>query len=248
MLRPLCCAFVCALFAQAASAAPGTAGPRAKPAPERATPYAVEGATLITFSEFPIGTPISDQYGDQGILFGGDSPFIATDGANPTSPVLSGTPQYFGAIEGYFVDPSDGVTPTTVESVTLDAGYFDQVGSTAVTAYDRNGNVVDRVTNFDLGIVSLTLSSKRGIASWRIEPIGQEDAGYAIDNVSFGPGTETLSLCVYRGDDAEAGRNTAKIDGEGGLEEQVTDGDGCVEYPGVGEAYLITVNGTNQSR
>ena len=46
----------------------------------------------ITFSEYPLDTAISNQYASQGIIFGGDSPFISTDSANPTSPVLSGTP------------------------------------------------------------------------------------------------------------------------------------------------------------
>ena len=47
----------------------------------------------ITFSEFATGTRITDQYIDKGIIFGGDSPFISPDGANPTSPVLAGSPR-----------------------------------------------------------------------------------------------------------------------------------------------------------
>src|SRR5689334_14810164 len=43
----------------------------------------------ITFSEFPEGTSITNQYQSSGIIFGGDSPFVTGDSSNPTSPVLS---------------------------------------------------------------------------------------------------------------------------------------------------------------
>ena len=65
----------------------------------------VNNENTITFSEFSSGTKITDQYADRGIIFKGDSPFITSDGANPTSPVLSGSPRFNGAIEGHFVDP-----------------------------------------------------------------------------------------------------------------------------------------------
>jgi hypothetical protein len=42
---------------------------------------------IITFAEYPTGTFITDQYASLGIVFGGDAPFIATDGSNPTSPM-----------------------------------------------------------------------------------------------------------------------------------------------------------------
>jgi hypothetical protein len=45
---------------------------------------------LITFSEFPIDTHITDQYADLGIIFDGDYPLIRPDYSNPTSPVLAG--------------------------------------------------------------------------------------------------------------------------------------------------------------
>ncbi|MFB3061391.1 MAG: hypothetical protein ACE10C_08500 [Candidatus Binatia bacterium] len=104
------------------------------PDPLAAVPQTLEAAgdpaEIITFSEFPVGTSISDQYSDRGIIFGGDSPFISTDGANPTSPVLSGSPRFFGAIAGDFVAPTDGTTLAIVESFSLDAGFFDELGST----------------------------------------------------------------------------------------------------------------------
>src|SRR5690348_14286516 len=69
-------------------------------------PPAPRAANVITFSEYPAGTAISNQYANKGIIFGGSTPFITPDGSNPTSPVLSGTPLFQGAIEGTFVSPS----------------------------------------------------------------------------------------------------------------------------------------------
>ncbi len=59
----------------------------------------------ITFSEYPMWTAISNQYESQGIIFNGDSPFITSDGANPTSPILSGTPLFSGRVGGQFTNP-----------------------------------------------------------------------------------------------------------------------------------------------
>ena len=51
---------------------------------------------LLTFDEYPIGTTISDQYQNQGVIFDPDShgewPFISGDTDNPTSPSVSGVP------------------------------------------------------------------------------------------------------------------------------------------------------------
>ena len=141
---------------------------------------------VITFSEYPLNTSISDQYADQGILFGGDAPFISTDAANPTSPVLSGSPRFRGDIEGSFVDPVDGVTPIIVESFSLDAGYFDELSSARIEWFDPNGFKLGQRTNTRFGIERLNISGGN-IASWRISIFKTEPGGYAIDNVSFSP-------------------------------------------------------------
>jgi hypothetical protein len=138
----------------------------------------------ITFSEYPLNTAITSQYSNKGIVFGGSSPFITTDGANPTSPVLSGSPLFFGAIEGSFVDPRDGVTPVTAARFQLDAGYFDSVGSTSLKLYDTQGNLIEQRTNTGQGIFTFTVEGLP-VAKWRIESVGDEPAGFAIDNVCF---------------------------------------------------------------
>ncbi|WP_138551678.1 carboxypeptidase-like regulatory domain-containing protein [Pseudoalteromonas rubra] len=151
--------------------------------PQAAQQAAAVGMTPITFSEFPTGTAITDQYADRGIIFGGDAPFITTDSANPTSPVLSGTPQYNGAIEGRFVDPLTG-EPTTVNSFSLDAGYFDNLSSTRLQWFNPEGQLIREVLDSQFGIEHFAIRDEN-IASFRIEIIAQEDAGYAIDNVAF---------------------------------------------------------------
>lgn len=138
----------------------------------------------ISFSEYPSGTAINTQYSNKGIVFGGSSPFITTDGANPTSPVLSGSPQFFGAIEGTFVNPTDGVTPAVATKFQLDAGYFDSVGSTSLKLYDTQGNLIEQRTNTGQGIFKFNVEGLP-VAKWRIEPVGDEPAGFAIDNVCF---------------------------------------------------------------
>ncbi|MEC4088818.1 carboxypeptidase-like regulatory domain-containing protein [Pseudoalteromonas rubra] len=144
---------------------------------------AAVGMTPITFSEFPNGTAITNQYADRGIIFGGDSPFITSDSANPTTPVLSGSPRFNGAIEGRFVDPQTG-EPTTVNSFSLDAGYFDNLSSTRLQWFNPEGQLIREVLDSQFGIEHFSIRDEN-IASFRIEIIAQEDAGYAIDNVAF---------------------------------------------------------------
>lgn len=180
--------------------------PQATPAQHVHTQAAAAGATTITFSEFPEGTSISDQYSQQGILFGGDSPFITSDGANPTSPVLSGSPLFSGAIVGKFVVP-DTSSPSTVNSFTLDVGYIDSPGSVAVSAYGLNGGLLRRVFPSEEGINSVTISAA-GIASFRVEAVGYEPAGFAIDNVSFELGGINFSGLLPVGPDPDGERDT----------------------------------------
>lgn len=106
-------------------------------------------------------------------------------GANPTSPVLSGTPIFQGNITGRFVEPGTD-RPTVVQSFTFDAGYFDEFGSTRIEWFDPDGNKLGQRINSRLGIERLTFTGGN-IASWQIGIVQNEPAGYAIDNVSFVP-------------------------------------------------------------
>jgi len=141
--------------------------------------------TTITFDEFPIGTVIGAQYSAKGVIFSGsgNGPFITSDAANPTSPVLSGDPLFFGSIIASFVTPSDPAKPATAKNVSFDAGYFDIVGSTTVTWSDINGNVLGSQANTHTGIERFNIPGSIGVFSIAIT--SNEPAGYAIDNLSF---------------------------------------------------------------
>jgi hypothetical protein len=162
-------------------------------------------SSVITFSEYPVGTYITNQYSNYGIIFGGDTPYIENDGSNPTSPVLSGTPRFFGAIEGRFVNPNDGVSPVTVTWFSLDAGYFDEVESTRLEWFDLADNKLGEYYNTSTGIEKFYIEGF-SIARWRIQTVSQESAGFAIDNVEMSEPTciqlqksDNVPGCVYPG-------------------------------------------------
>jgi hypothetical protein len=107
--------------------------------------------------------------------------FITGDGANPTSPVLSGSPRFNGAISILF--------DTDLAGVGLDGGFFDSIGGTAITAFARNGSIIGSVTNTGTGIEFLGLVTDNGqnqIAGLQFSLVGNEPAGFAIDNLRFG--------------------------------------------------------------
>jgi hypothetical protein len=107
--------------------------------------------------------------------------FITGDGAQPTSPILSGTPTYNGPIAALFSTDQVGVG--------FDGGYFDAIGSTAITAFDRNGNILGSVSNTGTGVEFLGLVTTDGaprIAGVFLDLIGGEPAGFDIDNLRFG--------------------------------------------------------------
>ena len=146
---------------------------------------AAEAAGAITFSEFSVGTSITDQYQDRGILLSGDAPYIATDGCNPTSPVLSGTPRFEGAIEGIFVVPGTK-TPITVTGFSLDVGCINDPGAVEITYYDADGSTIGSVPATEDGINTISVSDP-GIQGFVVHAVSYELAGFAIDNVLFEP-------------------------------------------------------------
>ncbi|MAM00409.1 PEP-CTERM sorting domain-containing protein [Hydrocarboniclastica marina] len=111
--------------------------------------------------------------------------FTTEDGANPTSPVLSGTPTFAGVISILF--------DTDLAGVGLEGGFFDDIGGTAITAFDRSGNLIGSVTNEDLGIEFLGLVTEGNvntIAGLQFSLVGNEPFGFAIDNLRFGTGDQ----------------------------------------------------------
>ena len=157
-------------------------------------------APLITFSEYPVKTHITNQYAGLGIIFDGDDPFISGDQSNPTAPVLSGSPKFKGNIEGYFINPYNGAS-AMVDWFSLDAGFFDQIQSTRLEWFDINGDKLGEVCNSIIGIETFYIEDD-DIASWRIGMINTDSAGYAIDNIDFG---DLSSIEFSKTDDVEAG-------------------------------------------
>lgn len=171
-------------------------------APQSNTPTATFNAAMssqvITFSEFPLSTTITDQYKNIGVIFGGSGAFISTDGSNPTSPVLSGTPLFQGDISGSFVKPGTN-DPTIVESFTFDAGFFNEIGSTRIEWFDPDGEKLGQRINSIFGIETFTIEGGN-IASWKISIVANEPAGYAIDNFSFVPVSSSILFREKSGD------------------------------------------------
>lgn len=108
---------------------------------------------------------------------------IVSDSANPTSPVLSGSPTFNGPIAIHF--------DSDIAGVGLDGGFFDDVGGTAITAFARDGTVIGSVLNEGTDIEFLGLVTADGsntIAGLLFSLVGAESAGFAIDNLRFGTG------------------------------------------------------------
>ena len=118
-----------------------------------------------------------------------DSPntFIVEDDANPTSPVLSGTPIFNGPVSILFNIDLAGVG--------LDGGFFDSIGGTAIRAFDRQGGIIGTVINEALDIEFLGLVTTDGlaaIAGLQFFLVGPEPAGFAIDNLVFAKAGEVV--------------------------------------------------------
>lgn len=129
----------------------------------------------------PSGCVIGSPTGPLSLDGASPNTFITNDGANPTSPVLSGSPLFNGPVSILF--------DVDIAGVGLDGGYFDAIGGTAITAFDRAGNVLGQVLNEGLGIEFLGLVTDDGtdqIAGLQFSLVGSEPAGFAIDNLRFG--------------------------------------------------------------
>jgi len=109
------------------------------------------------------------------------------DVSNPTSPVITGSPSFNGAIAILF----------SVEqyAVGFDAGFFDGIGTTAITAFSRDGSLVGSVANSARGVEFLGLASagnSQPIAGVFLDLIANEPGGFAIDNLRFAQSSDDI--------------------------------------------------------
>ena len=139
----------------------------------------------ITFSEsiYAIGS-IDPVYTFSDVLKGRDFKVFAigqivNDSCSPTTPVIAANASYSGPVTLRFSD--------TVSSISLDAGCFDEARSTRVSIFGLNGYRIETTVNkagddqyqnfsFDYG--------ENVIKKVIIRPIGNEPAGFAVDNVT----------------------------------------------------------------
>lgn len=154
-----------------------------------ALPLTASAAT-INFDEFAVSTPISNQYLGLGVWFSNydtlNFPVIAVDGANPTSPVLSGSPPYTGGFWMAFVSPQNHVS--------FDSGYWDSIGSGFVRVQDSGLNVLADLTNPASGIYTFDLYYA-DIKYITFSP-GLDPNGAAIDNLNFAPIPEPSTMML----------------------------------------------------
>lgn len=117
--------------------------------------------------------------------------FITRDGAAPNSPVLSGSPTFNGPIAILFDRDLAGVG--------FDAGFFNAVGGTAITAFAADGSLLGSVSNTGLGIEFLGLVTNDGnerIRGVLFSLVGAEPAGFAIDSLRFGRRGQVINPSV----------------------------------------------------
>ena len=113
--------------------------------------------------------------------------FITTDSAQPTSPVLSGSPLFNGSIAILFSTPQAGVG--------LTGGYFDSIGSTGITAFGADGTALGTVSNSQTGDEFLGLVTSDGaaaISGLEFHLVGDEPFGFDVDNIRFGQAGQVI--------------------------------------------------------
>ena len=154
-----------------------------------------DASKVITFSELPVGTTITNQYQKDGVIFT-SNPSIEDNSYDPTSPALAGSADFNGPIAGYFCNPSNG-QHATVEEFQFDAGYFNNLHSTEIEWFRTNGQTLGKQYDQVYAYQHFSISSTSPIASFKIFEVGAEASGYSLDNLAVGPTTTLNAVTLY---------------------------------------------------
>jgi hypothetical protein len=149
-----------------------------------ASASALTGPQRLTFSEYGEGEPISTQYEGQGVIFSeedGFYPEIRWDEASDENPVLGGPFGFGSTITAQFVQPGT-TTPATVENLAMVIGDINDPGSVELTIQQTSGPFTEWANEY--GFNHMYFGSN-AITGFSVETVGDEDAGWAIDNLEY---------------------------------------------------------------
>lgn len=164
--------------------ASGRSGANGLPGPDD-SPDASDLSPPLPLGDLPLGTFVTDQFENDGIIFSGQSPFITNDGSSDINPTLSGTPLFQGTIVGTFVKP--GTTkPATVDEFSIDVGFINSPDSTQMTVYNSKHQQLGVLVATQEGFNQL-FSTFPGAASFSVSSVSDEPAGWEINTIQIGP-------------------------------------------------------------
>ncbi len=163
--------------------ASGRSGANGQPGPND-SPDASDLSPPLPLGNLALGTVVSDQFENDGIIFSGQTPFITNDGSSDVNPTLSGTPLFQGTVVGTFVKP--GTTkPATVGEFSIDVGFINSPDSTQMTVYNSKHKQLGVLVATQEGFNQL-FSTFPGAASFSVSSVA-DAAGWEINTIQIGP-------------------------------------------------------------
>jgi hypothetical protein len=166
-----------------------------------------QSGTALPLGSLPVGTAVSSQFAQDGIVFSGQSPYISQDPAYFFGPVLAGGTQHMGTITGTFVKPGTQ-EPATVNYFSFTVGPILQPGEVQVTVYNAQGQQLGVLTpqagsSEDYGYA---ISRFPGAASFSVSMVVNVSWGWDMADIRLGPVDTTY---VALGDSYSSGEGTS---------------------------------------
>ncbi|MBL8340076.1 MAG: PEP-CTERM sorting domain-containing protein [Rubrivivax sp.] len=107
---------------------------------------------------------------------------------------------------------------TDQTAVSFDGGFFNAIGTTRVSAYDREGTLLGSILNTATGIQTLYIGDNAGkIAGLLVSLVAPEVAGFTIDGMRFGTiaPPETSSSTTSSSTTSSTSSSTSSSSGSG---------------------------------